>query len=343
MPDSALLVSLGRTRRGFLCDLSEGGIALDGFLPQNPGEILPLAFRLPDGGEVVEAIAQVVWTCDSRHRTGVRFVELADRTREQIKQWLSGHVFMLEAEPSEDAEKTMEDRRDRRSSSVLAAAGGHEPLRVAMTTAEAQAIPSVPGETDYPLSGPKKMGDHYQTTYPFGPVLSALALCAVFVGLGYYLPNMVIGPKTRAAQQIAEFSKLHPVPSVSAVSDGLKTDQGNRPEQSTLGAPVKATVAASTESTARARNEESAKGSGFVLQLAAMTHKENADALVETLRKKNFPAFVRGRTGDRFYRVDVGPYPDVAYTRGVEDELKGSGFGTALERSLVAGSPDSSR
>ena len=184
------------------------------------------------------------------------------------------------------------------------------------------------------------MGDHYQTRYSFGPVLSAIAWCAVFVGLGYRLANMVIGPKTRAAKQIAEFSNPRPAP---RASDALKKDEGNRPEQSTVGAAVRATVAASTESTAGATNEDSAKGSGFVLQLAAMTHKENADALVEVLREKNYPAFVRGREGDRFYRVDVGPYLDVTPTRGVQDELKGRGFGTALERSLAAGRPDFSR
>ena len=45
IPDSALLVSLGRSRRGFLFDLSEGGLAFDGFLPHRLEQVIPLAFH----------------------------------------------------------------------------------------------------------------------------------------------------------------------------------------------------------------------------------------------------------------------------------------------------------
>jgi cell division septation protein DedD len=54
--------------------------------------------------------------------------------------------------------------------------------------------------------------------------------------------------------------------------------------------------------------------SGFVLQVGAMTHKENAEALAEALQRRNFPAFVSRREADGFYRVVVGPCTDVDST-----------------------------
>jgi len=65
---------------------------------------------------------------------------------------------------------------------------------------------------------------------------------------------------------------------------------------------------------------------GFVLQVGAMTHKENADALEESLRERNFPVFVSHRGTDRFYRVLVGPYSDVDSTLRAEEEIRKEGL-----------------
>jgi hypothetical protein len=65
---------------------------------------------------------------------------------------------------------------------------------------------------------------------------------------------------------------------------------------------------------------------GFVLQVAAMKHEDNANALAETLRQSNFPAFVFKRGADPFYRVAVGVYGDADSTVRVKDDLERQGF-----------------
>ena len=65
---------------------------------------------------------------------------------------------------------------------------------------------------------------------------------------------------------------------------------------------------------------------GFLLQVGAMTHKDNADALAEQLRKKDFPAFVSHLEHDRFYYVFVGPYSDVDAMLKAKTGLKKEGF-----------------
>jgi len=65
---------------------------------------------------------------------------------------------------------------------------------------------------------------------------------------------------------------------------------------------------------------------GYVLQVGAMAHKENADALAEALRGKNFPAFVSHLEHDHFYFVFVGPYSDVDSALRAKTDLKKQGL-----------------
>jgi cell division septation protein DedD len=65
---------------------------------------------------------------------------------------------------------------------------------------------------------------------------------------------------------------------------------------------------------------------GFVLQVGAMIQKDNADALAESLRMRNFPAFVSWHETDRFYRVVVGPFDNPDSTSKVKAELSRQRF-----------------
>jgi cell division septation protein DedD len=69
---------------------------------------------------------------------------------------------------------------------------------------------------------------------------------------------------------------------------------------------------------------------GFVLQVAAMKHEDNADALAETLRQRNFPVFVFKRGAGPFYRVAIGVYGDADSAVRVKDELERQGFEAIL-------------
>ena len=69
---------------------------------------------------------------------------------------------------------------------------------------------------------------------------------------------------------------------------------------------------------------------GFVLQVAAMKHESNADALAQTLQQMNFPSFVYQRGGDPFHRVAVGVYGSADSAVRVKDELERKGFEAIL-------------
>ena len=76
-------------------------------------------------------------------------------------------------------------------------------------------------------------------------------------------------------------------------------------------APAKsAAPAVATTSSAKEPAEAAASGTGFVVQVAAVRQKAEADAIRGRLTKKGYPAFVAtaGTTGAPTYRVRVGKY-----------------------------------
>lgn len=67
------------------------------------------------------------------------------------------------------------------------------------------------------------------------------------------------------------------------------------------------------------------KGS-YLLQVAAVRSEADAVSLAGELRKKKFPAFVQTPQGDRYYRVQVGPYNDQKAVQSAKKGLEASGF-----------------
>lgn len=64
----------------------------------------------------------------------------------------------------------------------------------------------------------------------------------------------------------------------------------------------------------------------YYLQVAALRNESDALALAENLQKKQIPAFVTNPSGDKFYRVQVGPYADPKSAEAAKKGLKTAGF-----------------
>lgn len=86
---SPVVVSLGKCKVGFLFDLSEGGLSLHGLLPGNPGDFSFVAFELPKCENLIVARVEVAWTSAEANRTGVRFVQVGDESKNYLREWLS--------------------------------------------------------------------------------------------------------------------------------------------------------------------------------------------------------------------------------------------------------------
>ena len=67
-------------------------------------------------------------------------------------------------------------------------------------------------------------------------------------------------------------------------------------------------------------------GGAYTLQVAALKKEADALELASSLQKKKFPAFVLSPQGDKYYRVQVGPYADTKAAEAARKGLEGAGF-----------------
>jgi cell division protein FtsN len=66
--------------------------------------------------------------------------------------------------------------------------------------------------------------------------------------------------------------------------------------------------------------------SSYLLQVVALRTESDAVAVANDLRKKKFPAFVQAPQGDKYYRVQVGPYSDQKAMQAARKDLETAGF-----------------
>jgi len=73
--------------------------------------------------------------------------------------------------------------------------------------------------------------------------------------------------------------------------------------------------------------------SAYYVQVAAVTRQEDADALVEALKKKQYPAFSANNPAvDKFFRVQVGPYTDIKDAEIMRGRLIADGYNPILKK-----------
>lgn len=71
---------------------------------------------------------------------------------------------------------------------------------------------------------------------------------------------------------------------------------------------------------------QTASRGGFTVQVAALTKQADAIAVAQSLQKKKFPAYVISPQGDKYYRVQVGPYPNQKAADAARKSIESAGF-----------------
>ena len=90
---STVYVDLVPNNAGWLSSISEGGLALHPFFPLVSGQAVHLGFQLPGTNNRIEANCQIAWTDKLRQRTGLRFLELPEASRQLIRKWLFVRIW----------------------------------------------------------------------------------------------------------------------------------------------------------------------------------------------------------------------------------------------------------
>ncbi len=325
VPSSPMLVSLGESSSRFLFDLCEGGLAVHGLPLESRNAVISLALDLPEDTCHIQARAEIAWISDSGNRTGLRFVDLADTSRQRLREWVSARGVTARLAAAEEGpalpvfvthatddlvSPISQEKRDE----------GVAELRSALVP------PQLTGESN--SREPEVWGDEGLRRYGksrrlIGLCLAGVLLSLVFVSLGYYLGSsrqFKSGSENpRRAGGIGDNPQAREITATAQVPE----------------TPPKGLVASANPPPARTAflpPTISLDRSGVMLQVGAMTHEDNADLLAQDLQQRNFPAFVFKRGTDRFYRVAVGPYSDAHSTVRAKKELKRHGFKAILRR-----------
>jgi cell division septation protein DedD len=78
--------------------------------------------------------------------------------------------------------------------------------------------------------------------------------------------------------------------------------------------------------------ELASAGTGFMVQVAAVSKQEDADALVKALRKKEYPVFVVSQPNSNLFHVQVGPFAQQKDAEAMRAKLAGDGYNAILKK-----------
>jgi DedD protein len=173
----------------------------------------------------------------------------------------------------------------------------------------------------------------------FGLVL----ICAVFFAIGFSLGrksttlgSATVPPSSKEApagavrpsaakntQTPAEDLSFYKTVGQKDADTGL-TPQNSTPQATTAPEAPKADPGPAAPSVA--------SGSYYV-QVAAVSHQEDADSLVQALKQKQYPAFAsNGNPADKFYHVQVGPYADIKEADAMRARLVSDGYNPIVKK-----------
>ncbi|HXZ29333.1 MAG TPA: SPOR domain-containing protein [Terriglobales bacterium] len=72
--------------------------------------------------------------------------------------------------------------------------------------------------------------------------------------------------------------------------------------------------------------------SGYSVQVAAVTKPQDAQALVDALHQKQYPAFVTSAPSDKLLHVQVGPFSDLKDAQAMKARLAADGYNPILKK-----------
>ncbi len=162
-------------------------------------------------------------------------------------------------------------------------------------------------------------------------------LCATFFGLGYSIGHsstksnaeLLPSPGTSRPSRLSPSSS----PTTSAPVTQPQTD--SKPADTQQAAPdssAATTPAGSAPDQAAAPLTPPQPVASYFVQVAAVSKQEDAQALVESLKGRQYQAFIADATPDKLFHVQVGPFTDVKEAESMRARLVNDGYNPILKK-----------
>jgi len=176
-------------------------------------------------------------------------------------------------------------------------------------------------------------------------------LCAVFFGFGYNMGSKshqapILAANTTAAPAATNFDNFKPAPGAPAVQTAPPVISAppaatDTPADTSAATPSQpAPVVRSTPSTpapAASNHPEasatpaSETGLTFIVQIAAVSHQEDADLLVAALKRKGYSVASRTEPQDKLIHIQVGPFASKKDAETMRQRLLADGYNAILK------------
>ena len=183
-----------------------------------------------------------------------------------------------------------------------------------------------------------------------------LLLCAVCFGAGYIVGHRSSSVQTAALTTAEPDSKAPAAAAASGSKPGAARSQAQAPADSvtdqndvTPTRPDSAAqdVEASSQAQVRPALSQTADGGqaanalkvqpamtqvqGWMVQIAAVTHSEDAEVLVDALRKRGYSVTARRDVGDSLIHVQTGPFVNRNDANAMRQKLLNDGYNAVVQ------------
>lgn len=160
----------------------------------------------------------------------------------------------------------------------------------------------------------------------FGIFAALVVVCALFFSLGYTMGKRSVAPPS----VIPEPQAMTTVPSAPKPSPSQSLSKPEAAVAQPAESPATETAAATPSSPAA---PEMVRSGSIVVQVAAVSRKEDAEALVGALRKKDYPVFIVSNVpGDKLFHVQVGPYGSMKDAESMKSRLSSDGYNPIVKK-----------
>jgi DedD protein len=185
-----------------------------------------------------------------------------------------------------------------------------------------------------------------------GLFFGLVALCGLFFGLGFSLGRGSVHPAAAPEQaQTTPGPALHPSAMKSSSSMPAQPAEGmtfyKAVEQKDPNPQLAASDASAKDASTKNVSTKDAPdpaankiappdpmtvtAGGYFVQVAAVSKPDDAQALVDALKKKQYAAFTANGT-DKFFHVQVGPFPELKDAEATKTKLISDGYNPILKK-----------
>ena len=186
---------------------------------------------------------------------------------------------------------------------------------------------------------------------------SFVLVCAFFFAIGFSLGRRtaalgvvgspsasVVAPSTIVRPSAAKNGAAQPTPQPSSGDFSFYKAVGEKSADAGLAAPADSKAQATATTTTPAAPADPPKDvpnagmavpatGEYYVQVAAVSRQEDADSLVEALKKKQYPAFMANNPAtDKFYHVQVGPYAELKDAEAMRARLISDGYNPIVKK-----------